>query len=68
MHALSLVYDRFPCLARERPYLESALEQPGLTPHRINGDEVLDFDSFDTAPAHDEPCPGLMRLWPPIKR
>ena len=65
LHALSVVYDRFPGLARERPYLDSALEQPGLTPHRINGDEVLDFDHFDTAPAHDEPCPGLMRLCGP---
>src|SRR5262245_48363682 len=56
LHALSVVYDRLPGLARERPYVESALEQPGLTPHRINGDEVLDFDRLDTAPLHDEPC------------
>jgi asparagine synthase (glutamine-hydrolysing) len=62
LHTLSLVYERLPYLARERPYLESALEQPGLTPHRINGDDVLDFDSFRTAPAHNEPCPWLHRL------
>jgi asparagine synthase (glutamine-hydrolysing) len=61
LHTLSLVYHRLPLLARERPYLESALGQPGLTQHRINGDEVLDFDRLDTAPAHDEPCPGLVR-------
>ncbi len=62
VHTLSVVYQRLPLLARERPYLESALGQPGLTPHRINGDEILDFDGLDTAPAHDEPCPGLVRL------
>src|SRR5262249_17024154 len=65
LHTLSLVYHRLPLLARERPYVESALGEPGLAPHRINGDEVLDFDKFDTAPAHDEPCPGLMRLCAP---
>jgi asparagine synthase (glutamine-hydrolysing) len=62
LHALALVYERLPYLARERPYLESALAQPGLTPHRINGDELVDFGNFDTAPAHDEPCPWLFRL------
>jgi asparagine synthase (glutamine-hydrolysing) len=62
LHALSLVFERLPYLARERPYVESALGQHGLVPHRINGDEVLDFDGCVTAPAHDEPCPGLMRL------
>lgn len=62
LHALSTVYHRFPGLARERPYVESALAQPGLTPHRIDGDEFLDFDRLDTAPAHDEPFPGLVRL------
>jgi asparagine synthase (glutamine-hydrolysing) len=62
LHALSLVYDRLPYLARERPYVESALGQRGLAPHRINGDDILDFGCCDTAPAHDEPCPGLMRL------
>jgi asparagine synthase (glutamine-hydrolysing) len=62
LHALSLVYDRLPYLARELPYVESALGQGGLAPHRINGDDVLDFDGCGTAPAHDEPCQGLMRL------
>jgi len=62
LHALSLVYERLPYLALERPYLESALEQPGIMPHRVNGDEILAFDSIDTAPFHDEPCPWLHRL------
>jgi asparagine synthase (glutamine-hydrolysing) len=62
LHAVSLVYRRLPYLARERPYLESALERPGLTPHRIDADPLLDFADFDTAPAHDEPHPWLCRL------
>ena len=49
LHGLSLVYDRPPYLARERPYAESALGQGGIAPHRINGDEVLDFDGCVTA-------------------
>jgi asparagine synthase (glutamine-hydrolysing) len=63
VHALSLVYERFPYLARERPYVESALVEPGITAHRINGDQILDFDGLDTVPPHDEPFPGLLRLW-----
>jgi asparagine synthase (glutamine-hydrolysing) len=62
VHALSMVYERLSDLARERPYLESALEGHGFTPHRINADEILDFESFGTAPAHDEPFPYLHRL------
>jgi asparagine synthase (glutamine-hydrolysing) len=62
LHALALVYERLPYLAREQPYLECALGQPGLTPHRIDGDAILDFGNFDTAPAHDEPYPWLFRL------
>jgi asparagine synthase (glutamine-hydrolysing) len=62
LHALALVYDRLPYLARERPYLESALAQPGLMAHRIDGDDLLDFADFDTAPAHDEPYTWLFRL------
>jgi asparagine synthase (glutamine-hydrolysing) len=62
LHALALVYERLPYLARERPYLESALGQPGLVPHRIDGDSILDFGNFETAPAHDEPYPWLFRL------
>ena len=62
LHALALVYERLPYLGRERPYLESALDQPGLMVHRIEGDHLLDFADFDTAPAHDEPYAWLFRL------
>jgi asparagine synthase (glutamine-hydrolysing) len=62
VHALSMVYEKLPGLARETPYLESVLGARGLTPHRIAGDACLDFDSFATAPVHDEPCPWLWRL------
>lgn len=62
LHTLSLVYHRFPRLARERVYVESALDAPGLAPIRINGDDVLDFDSLGSAPAHDEPNSSLVRL------
>ena len=62
LHTLSLVHERLPQLARERPYLEAALKQPGLVPHRIDADDILDFDCFATAPAHDEPCPWLYRV------
>jgi asparagine synthase (glutamine-hydrolysing) len=61
-HTLSLVYERLPGLARETPFLESVLGQPGLAPHRIAGDDVLDFDHFPTMPVHDEPCSWLWRL------
>jgi asparagine synthase (glutamine-hydrolysing) len=59
LHALSLVYRDLPYLARERPYVESALDQPGLVPHRIDGDAVLDFDGFHAAPDLDEPYCSL---------
>jgi asparagine synthase (glutamine-hydrolysing) len=62
LHALALVYQRLPYLARELPFLESALEQPGFMVHRVDGDELLDFAHFDMAPAHDEPYTWLFRL------
>lgn len=62
LHTLSLIYHRLPRLARERHYLESALNAPGLMPIRVNGDDVLDFDNLETAPAHDEPSHGLVRM------
>jgi asparagine synthase (glutamine-hydrolysing) len=63
LHALSLVYERLPGLARERPYLEAALrEQPGLVAHRIPADDLLDYSSFAAAPPHDEPYVGLWRF------
>jgi asparagine synthase (glutamine-hydrolysing) len=62
LHTLSLVYERLSVLARETPYLESVLGQPGLAPHRIAGDDVLDFDHFPTTAVHDEPCSWLWRM------
>lgn len=65
LHTLSLVYQRLPRLAAERRYLESALNEPGLIPIRINGDKVLDFDGLDRPPPHDEPYSGLVRICAP---
>jgi asparagine synthase (glutamine-hydrolysing) len=62
LHTLSFVYDRLSGLARERPYVESVLDQPGLVPHRVLGDDVLDFDGFRMPPLMDEPCSALSRL------
>jgi asparagine synthase (glutamine-hydrolysing) len=63
LHSLSLVYDRLPKLARERPFLESVLGRvTGLEVHRLAADDLLDFDAFADAPPHDEPYPGLWRL------
>jgi asparagine synthase (glutamine-hydrolysing) len=61
MHALCLVYEKLTDLALETPYLESALSEPGLVPHRVAADEILDFDLFRNAPLHDEPYSGLYR-------
>jgi asparagine synthase (glutamine-hydrolysing) len=62
--ALSLVYDRLPGLAEERPYVEAALAAgaPRLVPHRIVADDVLPYDDLDDPPPHDEPYPGLFAL------
>jgi asparagine synthase (glutamine-hydrolysing) len=59
VHALSLVYEQLPVLARETPYLDSGLGEPGLEPHRLRGDDFLDFDAYrdDTCP--DEPVPHV---------
>jgi asparagine synthase (glutamine-hydrolysing) len=63
LHALSLVYNDLTGLARETPYLDSVLDDPrGMVTHRIQADQVLDFDSFQDAPAHDEPWPWLYQL------
>jgi asparagine synthase (glutamine-hydrolysing) len=62
LHALSLVYERLPGLAPETPYLDLVPRRPGVVAHRIPADDLLDFDGFDDAPAHDEPCPWLWRI------
>jgi asparagine synthase (glutamine-hydrolysing) len=59
VHALSLVFERLGELPRETPYVECALAQPGLVPHQVAGDDVLDFDCFADPPFHNEPQPGL---------
>jgi len=61
LHAISLVYEELSNLASETPYLEEALDRPGIVPHRLNADHLLDFDSFRDTPLHDEPYSGLFR-------
>lgn len=60
LHTASLVYDRLPLLAQERPYIECVLQQERqITGHRIPADDLLDFDIFADPPSHDEPCTAL---------
>lgn len=60
LHTASLVYDHLPLLAQERPYIESALrDQPAIVAHRIQADEMLDYDVFTDPPIHDEPHTAL---------
>lgn len=61
LHGLSLEYASLHGLRDEAPYLEAALARPGIIPHRIAGDDVLDFDRLEAVPPLDEPCPGLFR-------
>jgi asparagine synthase (glutamine-hydrolysing) len=62
LHALSLVYRNLANLDHETPYLEEALNRPGIVAHRIPADDILDFDVFRDMPLHDEPIPGLQRV------
>jgi asparagine synthase (glutamine-hydrolysing) len=63
LHTFSLVYHQLSGLARETPYLDSALHQHAdLVAHRIPADDLLDFDSFAYPPLHDEPYVGLWRM------
>ncbi len=63
LHTLSLVYEQIPILARERPYIESVLQnETEIIAHRLLADELLDFDSFIAPPYHDEPYSGLWGL------
>lgn len=64
LHTLSLIYERLPVLARERPYIEAALQsQAGLIAHRLPADDWLDFVNFANCLPHDEPYAALWRLW-----
>jgi asparagine synthase (glutamine-hydrolysing) len=62
LHALSLVYRDLSNLDAETPYLEEALKKPGIVPHRIDADDILDYDFFRDMPLHDEPISGLYRF------
>lgn len=60
---ISMVYDRIDNLRAERPFVEDALAAgPAIDAHRINADDVLDFDGFATCGPHDEPSSGLFRI------
>ena len=61
LHTLSLVYERLPQLARERPYIEKVLQgKQDIIAHRIPADDLLHYDAFAKAPPHDEPYPRFM--------
>ncbi|TMC18626.1 MAG: hypothetical protein E6J34_16745 [Chloroflexi bacterium] len=63
LHTVSLVHERLTALARERPYIESALEdKDSLVAHRLLADDLLDFDIFTDPPLHDEPYAALAHL------
>lgn len=63
LHTVSLVYDQLPLLARERPYIESALhDKTRLVAHLLPADDLLDFDIFLDPPLHDEPYTALSSL------
>ena len=63
LHTASLVYNHLPLLARERPYIESALRhETGIVAHQLPADDLLDFDIFTDPPFHSEPYSGLCSL------
>lgn len=65
LHTVSLVHERLPLLAQERPYIESALQdETALVAHRLPADDILDFDIFADPPLHDEPITVLAHLTP----
>lgn len=60
VHALSMVYDRFPLLAYEGRYIDSALGEAGLVAHRLPGEDYLDFGGYRYDLSPDEP---VLALW-----
>ncbi len=56
IHGLSLVYERFSFLARERPFVECALGESGLKSHLLSGDEHLGFEGYRDDVNSDEPA------------
>ena len=60
LHALSLVYQRDPILARETEYIQCALERNAeIIHHVIPADDLLDFVDHQRMPVLDEPSPPL---------
>jgi asparagine synthase (glutamine-hydrolysing) len=60
---ISMVYDKIDNLRAEAPFIEHVLAAgPDIEPQRINVDDCLDFDGFQTCPPHDEPSSGLFRI------
>jgi len=62
VHAISLVFDDLGGISRETPFVECALREPCLVPHRVPGDDLLDYDCFADPPFHDEPFGTLSRF------
>jgi asparagine synthase (glutamine-hydrolysing) len=63
VRSVSLVYEKLPKLAAERPFIEGVLEPlQGVTIHRLLGDDLLDYDAVHDTPATDEPYPGFWRM------
>ena len=66
LHALSLIYERLPTLAREKSYVESVLgaQREDLVGHRVVADDILHFAVLLNPPVHDEPFAGLWAMGP----
>ena len=66
LHALSLIYERLPTLAREKSYVDSVLgaQREDLVGHRVVADDILHFTVLLNPPVHDEPFAGLWAMGP----
>jgi asparagine synthase (glutamine-hydrolysing) len=63
VHALSLTFRSEARLAPEDEYIHAALESaPGIVPHWIAGNDLLDYDAYDHPPLLDEPSVLAVRL------
>ena len=65
LDTFSLIFDELP-QCDERPYIEAVLEQGGMTPHYIHGDQVHPLNNMDKMLWHvDEPffTPNLFLYW-----
>ncbi|MCB1510441.1 MAG: hypothetical protein KDJ36_06020, partial [Hyphomicrobiaceae bacterium] len=61
LQAMTVTYEKLHGLAGEGRYIDAVKARPGLEWHRFSGDDILDFDHFDTATRYDEPYPGFFR-------